>query len=91
MASLTRRTETLTRAPILEQFEANGGTACLGETGVGQADAAQRADQHIGHGGEPEPELVGAYGGGRSAVGEQVELAFLDAVLHLAAGAVEVL
>ena len=56
-----------------------------------QADAAQRAEQHIGHRGEPQAQLVGAHGGGRGAVGEQIELAFLDAVLHLAAGAVELL
>ena len=54
-----------------------------------QADPAQRAEQHIGHRGEPQAQLVGAHGGRRGAVGEQVELAFLDAVLHLAAGAVD--
>lgn len=32
-----------------------------------------------------------AHGGGRHAVGEQINLAFLDAVLHPAAGAVELL
>ena len=41
--------------------------------------------------GEPEPELVGAHCRGRGAVGEQVALAFLDPVLHLAAGAVDLL
>ncbi len=33
--------------------------------------------------------MVGAHGVGRAAVGEEVELAFLDAVLHVASGAVE--
>ena len=54
-------------------------------------DAAQRAHEHIGHGGEPQPQLVGAHGRRRRAVGEQVELALLDAVLHVAARAVDVL
>ena len=62
-----------------------------GELGVAQADAAQRLEQHIGEGREPQPELVGAHGGRRGAVGEQIELLLLDPVLHLAAGAVDVL
>jgi hypothetical protein len=41
--------------------------------------------------GEPEPELVGAQAFGRGAIGEQVALAFLDPVLHLAASAVDLL
>ena len=56
-----------------------------------EADAAQGADQDIGHRGEPQAQLVGAHRRGRGAVGEQVELALLDAVLHLAAGAVDLL
>ena len=39
--------------------------------------------------GKPEPELVGVGMVAVGAVGEQVALAFLDAVLHVAAGAVE--
>jgi len=41
---------------------------------------AERAEQDIGQRGEPEAQRVGAHGGGRGAVGEQVELAFLDPV-----------
>ena len=91
MASLTRRTLMRTRAPIFSSARRMRAAGGLGELGVGEADAAQRAEQHIGHGGEPQPQLVGAHGGGRGAVGEQIELALLDAVLHLAAGAVDVL
>ena len=64
----------------LEQLEANGAAGGLGEPGVGETDPAERAEQDIGQGGEPAAELVGAHGGGRGAVGEQVELAFLDPV-----------
>ena len=56
----------------LEQLEANGAAGGLGEPGVGETDPAERAEQDIGQGGEPEVELVGAHGGGRGAVGEQV-------------------
>jgi len=41
----------------------------------------------LGHRGEPQAQLVGAHGVGRGAVGVEVELTLLDAVLHLAAGA----
>jgi hypothetical protein len=62
-----------------------------GELGVFEADPTERGEQHIGHRGAPQPELVGPHGGGRGAVGEQIELAFLNAVLHFAARAVELL
>src|SRR4051794_1952264 len=38
---------------------------------------------------EPQAQLIGPHGGGRGAVCEQVQLAFLDTVLDLAAGAVD--
>src|SRR5580700_3654562 len=58
---------------------------------MAEADAAQGADQDIGHRGEPQPQLIGAHRVGRGAVGIEIELAFLDAVFHLAAGAIEFL
>src|ERR1700720_1129873 len=58
---------------------------------MAEADAAQGADQDIGHRGEPQPQLIGAHRVGRGAVGIEIELAFLDAVFHLAAGAIELL
>ncbi len=91
MAILMRRTLMRDQRADLEQLEADGAAGGVGEVGVGEADAAQRADQHVGHRGEPQAQLVGAHGGGRGAVGEEVELALLDAVLHLAAGAVDLL
>src|SRR5947208_324984 len=104
MASLMRRT--LVRKELapaeaggadLQQLEADRATRGAGELGVGEADAAQGTQQHIGHRGEPQPELVGAHrlgrepapGLNRGAVGIKVERALLDAVFHLAAGAVE--
>ena len=72
-----------------EELEAYGGACGFGEASACERDASERGEQDIGHGGEPEAELVGAHGGCGGAVGEEVELAFLDAVLHLASGAVE--
>ena len=91
MAILMRRTLMRTRAPILSSLRRMVPQVASAKLGAGEADAAQRAQQHIGHRGEPQAQLVGAHGGGRGAVGEQVELALLDAVLHLAAGAVDLL
>src|SRR5271155_4926356 len=75
----------------LEELEPDRAARGLGELRVREADAPERADENIGERGEPEPELVGAHGCGRGSVGEQVALAFLDPVLHLAAGAVDLL
>ena len=74
-----------------QQPEPDGAAGGIGELRVGQSDAAQRAEQHIGHRGEPQAKLVGPHGGSRSAVGEQIELTLLDPVLHLATCAVDLL
>lgn len=79
-----------------EQGEAQRAAGGLGELGMGQSEAAQCAEQDIGHGGEPRAQLVGAHGCRRGAAGEEVELALLDAgqrsaLAHVAAGAVEAL
>ena len=75
----------------LEKFEAQASARGDGEAGVGEAEAAQSAEQHIGHRLDPQAESVRAHAVRRGAVGEQVELALLDAVLHLAALAGQVL
>src|SRR5690348_12395257 len=76
--------------PDLQELETDGAASSVGERARLEAEPAQRLHQHIGHGSEPQAELVGAHRGRRGAVGEEIELALLDAVLHLAAGAVEV-
>ena len=75
----------------LEELEPDRAAGRVGELRVREADAPERAQENIGERGEPEPELVGAHGRGRGSVGEQVALALLDPVLHLAAGAVDLL
>ena len=47
--------------------------------------------EHIGQRCEPQPQLVGAQARRRGPVREEIELAFLDAVFHLAAGAIDFL
>src|SRR4051794_9151290 len=73
----------------LQQFQPDAAATGLGELGEGQANPTQRTEQHVGKRGEPQAQLIGPHGGGRGAVCEQVQLAFLDTVLHLAAGAVD--
>ncbi len=63
-----------------QELEADCAAGCRREPGVGEADAPERAEQHIRHRGEPQPELVGAHRRRRRAVGQEVELAFLDPV-----------
>src|ERR671910_3586968 len=91
MATFTRRTDRRTWAPILRSARRKVPQVASANWVVGEADAAQCAEQDIGHGGEPQPQLVGAHGGRRGAGGEQVQLAFLHPVLHVAAGAVDAL
>ena len=62
----------------LEELEPDGAAAGAGQLRVAEPDPAQRVEQHIGKGREPQPQLVGAHGGGRRAIGEQVELLLLD-------------
>src|SRR5271169_4696729 len=61
----------------------------IGRRRVVQGDAAQGAQQHIGHRGKPQAQLVCPHGGGRGAIGIKIELTLLDPVLHVAAGAVD--
>jgi hypothetical protein len=82
--------------PELQQLEANGRDGGIGELAVAQTDAAQGIDENIGHGRERHAQLIGLHGSRRGAVPgsspgtSQLEL-LANAVLGLAAGAVEIL
>jgi len=54
-----------------------------------QANTPDRLHQHIGQAGEQQSELVGPPVMGAGAIGKQPQLLLLDAVIHLASGAVE--
>ena len=60
-----------------------------GHVGALEREAADRLDQAVGERRQDQPELVGPPVLAGGAVGEQVQLLFFDAVLHLAALAVE--
>ena len=75
----------------LEQLETNGAAGGFGELRVMKSDAAQGAEQHVGHRGEPQAQLICSHRGGRCAIGIEIELTLLDPVLHVAAGAVDFL
>src|SRR3954463_3736953 len=73
----------------LEQLQPDAAATGPGELGEGQANPTQCTEQHVGKRGKPQAQLIGPHGGCRGAVSEQVQLAFLDPVLHLAAGTVD--
>ena len=74
MATFTRRTEARTSAPIFRSLSRIVPQVACGELGVREPDPAQRAQQHVGHRGEPQPELVGPHGRRRGPVGKEVAL-----------------
>ncbi|GCD76507.1 hypothetical protein NBRC3299_2799 [Acetobacter pasteurianus NBRC 3299] len=71
-----------------EQPRADCATGCLLQTGLPKGHSLQSGEQDIGSSREPQPELVGPDGMGRCSIGEQIHLAFLDAVFHIPACAV---
>ena len=62
----------------LQELEPDGAAGRAGELGVAEPDPAQRVEEDVGEGREPEPKLIGAHSGRRGTVGEQVELLLLD-------------
>src|SRR5262249_49721673 len=72
----------------LQQFETDGAAARLGKRCVVEPDAAYRAQQNVSHGGEPQPQLICSHRGSGGAIRVKIELALLDAVFHIAAGAI---
>jgi len=68
----------------LHQLEPDGAAGRGGELGVTQTDPPERLEQDVSEGRELQPELVGAQGPGRRAIGEQIELLLVDPILDLA-------
>src|SRR5438034_7353527 len=90
MAILMRRTLMRTSAPILSSLRRMvPQLACANS--VSCRPIRRRAHSSIGHRVEPQPQLVGPHRGSRGAVRIEVELTLLDPVLHVAAGAVDLL
>jgi hypothetical protein len=74
----------------LEQLQPDGIDLGFGPLGALEGQPTQGFHQRVSHRGEVEAELIALHLIGGEAVGEQAHL-LLDAVLHLAAGAVELL
>ena len=91
IAILMRRTLMRTHAAILSSLRRRLPHVASARWVWARPRRRHGAEQHISHRGEPQAELVGAHAVRRRAVGEQVELALLDAVLHIAALAIQVL
>src|SRR5271170_943948 len=73
----------------LEELSPYGTASGVGQAGCLQSETTDALHENISHRGEPQPQLVSANGCRRGAIGEEIELALLDAVLHLAAGAID--
>ena len=74
----------------LEQFAADRVHLRLSPIGAFQGQPPERLNQRVGQRGEVQPELIALHLVGRQPVGEQAHL-LLDAVLHFASCAVELL
>src|SRR5215204_2512585 len=88
MANFTRLTETRTSAPSLSSLSRIVPQAASANWVCG-SPMRRGAHEHVGHRGEPQPELVRPHGGGRGPVREQIALRLLDAVFHIAPRAVD--
>jgi hypothetical protein len=75
----------------LQQPQPDGASLSTLQLGAPQAEVAQEVEEHVGHGGKPQSQWVGAKRMGAGPVGEEAQLLLLDAVLHVASGAVEFL
>lgn len=73
----------------LEQSEADRAGGGLGQFRAGQRDGAQALHQGVGERGEHQAQPVGVELVATGAGAEEIELRFLDAILRLAALAVE--
>ena len=69
----------------IQEDEPDGAAGRPLQLGAGKSDAAHRAHEDVCERRQPEPELIGAHGRRRRAVGEETALAFLQPVLHFAA------
>src|SRR5437868_308940 len=75
----------------LEELAADGAAGGIGEIGRLQSQPTGTLDQDVSHRGKPQAKLVGRHSGGRGAVCKKVDLTLLDPILHLAAGAIDIL
>jgi len=75
----------------LQQFQSNSAGPSVGELAADECDPTNGFEQRKDHGGEPQALLVQPPCVATQVVGEQVESLFLDPVLHVAAGAIQLI
>src|SRR5215469_16939508 len=75
----------------LKQLETDGAAGGVGKVRLIQTDATQRAQEHIGHRGKPQAQLVSPHSGRGGSIGIEIELALLNPILHISAGTVHFL
>ena len=56
----------------LQKLESNGVALSPGKFGTLKCDLAQFVHQHVGHRGEPQPELISSHGGRTGPVGKEI-------------------
>ena len=74
----------------LQELQANRLTLSASQGGLLQSETRQGVHEHVGGGGQIQPELIGAHRCRAGPVGEQTQLLFFYAVLHVAPRTVEV-
>ena len=74
----------------LQELQANRLTLSASQGGLLQSETTQGVHEHVGGGGQIQPELIGAHRCRAGPVGEQIQLLFFYAVLHVAPRTVEV-
>ena len=74
----------------LQELQANRLTLSASQGGLLESETTQGVHEHVGGGGQIQPELIGAHRSGAGPVGEQIQLLFFYAVLHVAPRTVEV-
>ena len=74
----------------LQELQANRLTLSASQGGLLQSETTQGVHEHVSGGGQIQPELIGAHRCRAGPVGEQIQLLFFYAVLHVAPRTVEV-
>ena len=66
----------------LQELQANRLTLSASQGGLLQSETTQGVHEHVGGGGQIQPELIGAHRCRAGPVGEQIQLLFFYAVLQ---------
>ena len=79
------------RAPILKSLKPDLAQGGRSQIGAAQHLGPQHREHEMGESREPKPELVGGHPACAGAIGKEVLLGLLDAVLHFSARTIKLL